>query len=132
MTESEIVRQMLDTLNGEGTEAALAWFAEDFHGVVPPELSAEPDSYDGHDGVRRYFDSFHEIVDDLRFDAEELVDVAPNAVAGRGLITGRGRQSGIPIEMRLPLLIRLRDGKLIEMSPYEDWDEAVAAAKSPG
>jgi ketosteroid isomerase-like protein len=132
MTESEIVRQMLDTLNGEGTEAALAWFAEDFHGVVPPELSAEPDSYDGHDGVRRYFDSFHEIVDDLRFDAEELVDVAPNAVAGRGLITGRGRQSGIPIEMRLPLVIRLRDGKLIEMSPYEDWDEAVAAAKSPG
>ena len=75
-----IVRQMLDTLNGEGTEAALAWFAEDFHGVVPPELSAEPDTYDGHDGVRHYFDSFHEIVADLRFDAEELVDVG----SGRG------------------------------------------------
>ncbi len=132
MTDAEIVRQMLDALNDEGTEAALAWFAEDFHGVVPPELSAEPDSYDGHDGVRRYFDSFHEIVDDLRFDAEELVEVAPNAVAGRGLITGSGRHSGIPVEMRLPLLIRLRDGKLIEMSPYEDWDEAVAAGKSAG
>ena len=127
MNDSEVVRQMLDVLNSEGTEAALAWFAEDFHGVVPPELSAEPDSYDGHDGVRRYFDSFHEIVEDLRFDAEELVDVGPNAVAGRGLITGRGRTSGIPIEMRLPLLMRLRDGKLIEMSPYPDWDQAVAA-----
>ena len=126
-----IVREMLDTLNGEGVEAALEWFAEDFHGVVPPELSAEPDSYDGHDGVRRYFDSFHEIVDNLRFDAEELVEVAPDAVAARGLITGRGRESGIPIEMRVPMLMRLRDGKLIEMSAYTDWDAAVAAATPP-
>ena len=130
MSESEVVRQMLDALNGEGTEAALAWFAEDFHGVVPPELSAEPDSYDGHDGVRHYFDSFHEIVDDLRFDAEELVDVAPGAVAARGLITGSGRESGIPIEMRVPMLMRLRDGKLIGMAGYREWDEAVAAGSS--
>jgi ketosteroid isomerase-like protein len=130
MSDSGVVRQMLDVLNGEGTEAALAWFAEDFHGVVPPELSAEPDSYDGHDGVRRYFDSFHEIVEDLRFDAEELVDVGPRAVAARGLITGSGRESGIPIEMRVPLLMRLRDGKVIEISAYTDWDDAVAAGSA--
>ena len=88
--------------------------------MVPPELSAEPDTYDGHDGVRHYFDSFHEIVDDLRFDAEELVDVAPGAVAARGLITGRGRESGIPIEMRVPMLMRLRDGKVIGIDGLPD------------
>jgi ketosteroid isomerase-like protein len=126
-----IVREMLDALNEEGTEAALAWFAEDFHGVVPPELSAEPDSYDGHDGVRRYFDSFHEIVDDLCFDAEELVEVGPGAVAARGLITGQGRESGIPIEMRVPMLMRLRRAKLVEMAAYRDWDDAVAAGSRP-
>ena len=130
MSGAAVVRTMLDALNNEGTEAALAWFAEDFHGVVPPDLSAEPDSYDGHDGVRRYFDSFHEIVDDLRFDAEELVEVSPDAVVARGLITGRGRESGIPVEMRVPMLMRLRDGKLIEMAGYRDWDEAVAAGTS--
>ena len=127
MSDSDVVRQMLDVLNSEGTEAALAWFADDFHGVVPPELSAEPDSYDGHDGVRHYFDSFQEIVDDLRFDAEELVDVGPGAVAARGLITGRGRESGIPIEMRVPMLMRLRDGKVIGIAAYPEWDQAVEA-----
>jgi ketosteroid isomerase-like protein len=133
MSASAVVREMLDALNTEGTEAALAWFAEDFHGVVPPELSAEPDSYDGHDGVRHYFDSFHEIVDDLRFDAEELVDVAPDAVAARGLITGSGRESGIPIEMRVPMLMRLRDGKVAGIEAYPDWDDAVeAGTSSPG
>ena len=125
-----IVREMLDALNNDGTEAALEWFAEDFHGVVPPELSAEPDSYDGHDGVRRYFDSFHEIVEGLRFDAEELVEIAPDTVAARGLITGQGRESGIPIEMRVPMLMRLRDGKLVEMSAYAEWDDAVAAGRA--
>lgn len=127
MSDSDVVRQMLNVLNSEGTEAALAWFADDFHGVVPPELSAEPDSYDGHDGVRHYFDSFQEIVDDLRFDAEELVDVGPGAVAARGLITGRGRESGIPIEMRVPMLMRLRDGKVIGIAAYPEWDQAVEA-----
>ena len=131
-SSAALVREMLDALNTEGTEAALAWFAEDFHGVVPPELSAEPDSYDGHDGVRRYFDSFHEIVDDLRFDAEDLVDVAPGAVAARGLITGSGRESGIPIEMRVPLLMRLRDGKVIGIEAYPEWDDALAAGSAPG
>jgi ketosteroid isomerase-like protein len=123
---------MLDVLNNEGTDAALEWFADDFHGVVPPELSAEPDSYDGHDGVRRYFDSFHEIVNDLRFDAEELIEIGPNAVAARGLITGSGRESGIPIEMRVPMLMRLREGRVVEISAYADWDDAVAAGSTPG
>ena len=130
MSSSAVVRTMLDALNSKGTEAALEWFAEDFHGEVPPELSAEPDSYDGHDGVRRYFDSFHEIVDDLRFDAEELIDAGPDVVLARGLITGSGRESGIPIEMRVPQLIRLREGKVVSIAAFPDWDEAVAAATS--
>ena len=94
MSDAEIVRQMLDALNNEGTEAALAWFAEDFHGVVPPELSAEPDSYDGHDGVRRYFDSFHEIVADLRFDATELIEVAPTPSRRRASSRAAGATAG--------------------------------------
>jgi len=126
------VRAMFDALNEQGTEAALPWFAEDFHGVVPPEFSAEPDTYEGHDGVRRYFDSFHEIVADLRFDAEELVEVSPDVIAGRGLITGSGRESGIPVEMRLPMVMRLRDEKLVDMRPYLSWEDALAAAKDGG
>ena len=124
------VREMLDVLNADGVEAALAWFDEDFEGVVPPDLSAEPDAYLGHDGVRRYFDSFREIVDDLRFDAEEIVDASPGWVLARGVITGRGRASGIPTELHVPLAIRMRGGKLAQMSAYADWDDAVAAASS--
>ena len=119
---------MFDTLNRDGVEAVLPFFAEDFHGDVPPELSAEPDAYDGHDGLRHYFDSFREVVDDLRFDAEELVELGPGVIGAHGLITGRGRESGIPVEMQVPMLIRFRGGKIVEMSAYADWDALVAAA----
>jgi len=132
MSGATLVRRMLDALNEEGVEAALEFVAEDFHGVVPPELSAEPDTYDGHDGLRHYFDSFQEIVDELRFDAEELVELSPNAVAARGLITGRGRESGIPVEMRVPGLYRLRGEKIVGIEAYPSWDEALAAGKQPG
>ena len=125
-----LVRAAFDALNDEGVEPALRWFTEDFHGAVPPELSGEPDSYDGHDGVRRYFDSFTEVVDDLRFEYEELVEVTDAAVVARGHITGRGRESGIPIEMRVPLLIRFRGDRIAEMSAYSEWDDAVAAASA--
>lgn len=126
-----LVREALAAINRDGVEAALVYFAEDFEGVVPPELSAEPDEYRGYDGLRRYFDLFAEVVDDLQFDVEELVEVAEGALVGRSHIAGRGRGSGIPVEMRVPILIRIRDGKLAVMAAYADWDEALAAAGEP-
>ena len=126
-----VVRQAFDALNDEGVEAALRFFHEDFRGVVPPDLSAEPDEYLGHDGVRRYFDSFREIVDDLRFDAEDVVDVGDDTVAARAHITGRGRESGIPVAMRVPMVVRLRDGKLVALTGYREWEDALTAARSP-
>jgi ketosteroid isomerase-like protein len=119
---------MLDVLNDEGVDAALVFFAEDFHGVVPPELSAEPDAYDGHEGVRHYFATFREIVADLRFDADRILDLGEGHVVARAHITGSGRESGIPVEMRVPMSIEVRDGKVVRMEGHADWAAAHAAA----
>ena len=123
-------RRMFDALNDQGVETALAHFTADFHGEVPPELSAEPDEYNGHDGVRRYFDTFQDVVEDLRFDADELVEVTETTVAARGRITGRGRGSGIPVEMKVPMVIRLCEGRVSGMSAYPTWEAAMAVARA--
>ena len=52
----------------------LEYIHEDFQGVVPPSMSAEPDTYEGHEGIRRYFRLFEETVEDLEFVFREVID----------------------------------------------------------
>ena len=101
-------------------------FHPDFVGVVPPELSAEPDTYRGHAGIRRYLESFREYVDGLRFVPEHVVD-AGDAVVVAMRIEGRGRGSGVPFEQRLANRITVRDGLIDSMTAYATVDEALAA-----
>jgi uncharacterized protein len=95
-------------------------------GVVPPELSAEPDTYRGHAGIRRYLESFREYVDGLRFVPDEVID-AGDAVVVAMRIEGRGRGSGVPFEQRLANRITVRDGLIASMTAYASVDEALAA-----
>jgi len=101
-------------------------FHPDFVGVVPPELSAEPDTYRGHAGIRRYVESFREYVDGLRFVPEDVID-AGDAVVVAMRIEGRGRGSGVPFEQRLANRITVRDGLIDSMTAYATVDEALAA-----
>ena len=100
-------------------------FHPDFVGVVPPELSAEPDTYRGHAGIRRYLESFREYVDGLRFVPEDVID-AGDAVVVAMRIEGRGRGSGVPFEQRLANRITVRDGLIDSMTAYTTVDEALA------
>ena len=101
-------------------------FHPDFVGVVPPGLSAEPDTYRGHAGIRRYLESFREYVDGLRFVPEDVID-AGDAVVVAMRIEGRGRGSGVPFEQRLANRITVRDDLIDSMTAYATVDEALAA-----
>ena len=39
--------------------------------TTPANLAAEPDTYRGHEGIRRYFDSFYDVMDEVRFRLNE-------------------------------------------------------------
>jgi ketosteroid isomerase-like protein len=127
MNGAALVRKMLDTLNDEGVEAALAWVAEDFHGVVPPELSAEPDTYHGHEGARRYFAGFDGMLEDVRYEAIELIPAGERVIAHIRL-GGRGVSSGLDVELEAFVVHELAGGKVTRMRPYPDMDSARAAA----
>ena len=59
----EVVRQLFEQFGERGIEGAIETMDEDIVIEIPPELSAEPDHYRGHDGARRYFEGFvvHEL-----------------------------------------------------------------------
>jgi len=68
----ETVQRGFDAFNENGVEGILPLIHPDFEATTPPSLASEPDTYRGHDGVRRWFDSFYEVMDGIRWDARVL------------------------------------------------------------
>jgi ketosteroid isomerase-like protein len=123
---AQIVQGMLEAFSRSGPEALLEFVHPEFRGEVPPEVSAEPDVYEGHEGVRRYFESFVEVIDDLRFEPYDLVE-AGDTVMAVARISGRGKGSGIPVEMQSYSVAEIRDGKIVAMRAHPSREAALEA-----
>jgi uncharacterized protein len=118
-----LIRTVMDAANRNEMDFVAAHVHDDFLGSVPPSMSAEPDSYEGPEGVQRYFDLFRETVDDLRIWIHEF-EGAGDWIIAVGEVTGTGRASGIPIKLGVALGTQIRDGKLYRMEAFPDVDQA--------
>lgn len=127
----EVVRQGFEALRGGDLEALMPFIHPEFEATTPPQLAAEPDTYRGPAGVRRYFESFYEAMDRVSFEAKEFIPVGDLVVVDSVLRT-RGRTTGIETEQRLAAVWEIKDGKAYRISVYATVDEAVAAAASAG
>jgi ketosteroid isomerase-like protein len=122
-----VLRAGFDALSS-GDEARILAFAHpDFETVVPPTLSAEPDTYRGHDGIRRYFKLFDDAMEDVRFEAERAWEAGESVVAVVRL-TARGKTTGIRVEQRIAQVWTIRDGRALRAQTFPKLSEALAAA----
>ena len=133
MTEANVslVRQLIEAFNSEDIDRVLALAHADVEIEISPDVSAEPDVYRGHDGMRRYFESFREAMVDIRFDAEQLWEVGATVVVAL-LLTARGRQTAIVVEQRSAGVWTFSDGKLIGIDAYASPEDALQAAELVG
>jgi ketosteroid isomerase-like protein len=122
----EVVRRGFEAFNSGDMERILAFADSDFEAIVPPELSAEPDTYRGHDGIRRYFQSFEDVMDEIRFQPERFWEVGPSVVA-LVRITAKGRQTAIAVEQRIAQVWTIRDGRAKRVQTYASLSEALDA-----
>jgi ketosteroid isomerase-like protein len=120
----ELVRRGLEIFNSGDMDRILSFTGADFEIEVPPGLSAEPDTYRGPEGVRRYFQSFDEAMDEVHFQADRFWDAA-EAVVVDALVTARGKQTAIPVEQRAAQLWTIRGGRVIRIRAYASLSEAL-------
>jgi ketosteroid isomerase-like protein len=123
----ETMKRGLEALNTEGVDAFLEFIDPDFETTTPPELTVEPATYRGREGLRSYFDSFYEIMDEVRFEPEGFIDAGDRVVVPARLVA-RGRDTGIEAVQQLTMVWTLRDGKAIGCETYATKDEALQAA----
>jgi ketosteroid isomerase-like protein len=127
----EAVRRGFEALDRGGVEAFLDFIDPQFETTTPPDLTVEPATYRGHAGLRHYFESFYEIMDDVRFEPEEFIDAAGDRVVVPVRLVVRGRGTGIEAEQRLAFVWTLRDGKGLRLESYRTKAEALEAAGLP-
>jgi len=126
----EIVRQMLSAFNEEDIERILALTHCDVEIEIAPSVSAEPDTYRGHAGMRRYMESFQDAMYEIRFEAERLYDAGAAVVVALRL-TARGRQTGIVVEQQSAGVWTISEGKVIGVRTFSSTGDALEAAGVP-
>ena len=119
-------------LDSDTYEQALELVDDEFEMVTPPELASEPDAYRGPEGVRRWWQSFLEVMEWVRLEVEEIHPVDDQRVILEFVIHTRGRSSGIEIDQRAVGLATARDGKLYRLAFFADLAQARAVAGTHG
>jgi hypothetical protein len=125
----DVYRQLCEAWNEGDVDAIVAHMHEDV--VIESLLTPVEGGYRGHDGVRRWWASFHEAFPDWRV---ELLDIrsAPSQTIAKIRLTGHGGGSGLPVDLTTWHDVRWRDDKMLRLLPHETQEEADAALGDGG
>jgi ketosteroid isomerase-like protein len=118
-----LVRELFARFNGGDPNSILELLTEDFVAEVPPSMSAEPDVYEGRDGVLRYMQAFEGLMEDVRFEPVEFHEHGDTPVVEL-LLVGRGATSGIEVAQRAVVIVWVDHGKVRRIQPFPDLDAA--------
>jgi ketosteroid isomerase-like protein len=122
----EIVERGFEAFNERGVEGILPYIHPDFETTTPPDLASEPDTYRGHEGVQRWFSSFDEVMDEIRWDARSFRQVGDRVVV-EFTLRARGKTTGLAFGQDAVMVWELRDGQGIHIDLYPTLEEALAA-----
>ena len=83
-------------------------------------------SYQGHDGMRQWFEDVAEYWESMWVEADEFLD-AEEAVVVVGRVHARGKASGVAVESPAAWVFHLRDDRLSYLRFYLDCSQALQA-----
>jgi ketosteroid isomerase-like protein len=111
----QLARQAFDALDEGGVEAMLEYVHPDFEMETLPGIAAEPQVYRGHDGVRRWWDSFYEVMDEVTVEADEVTELGPDRALIGFKMQARGHASGIEVSQEARAVATLREGLTVRL-----------------
>lgn len=123
-----VVRRAFEAFADDGVDALLPFVHEDVVATISSDFSPEPDSYVGHDGMRRYFEGWYEVMDRLDIEVRDAEPVGADQVIGTVHVVARGRATGLESGLSAEALFHLSDGRIDRLSFHESREAALAEA----
>jgi len=114
-SDAELVRRGFEALGERGVETIPEFVHPDFEMETLPGIAAEPQVYSGHDGVRRWFESFHEVMDEVSIEPSAVEALEPGKVLVEFAMRARGQTSGIEVTQQAKAIATIRDELLLRL-----------------
>ncbi|MDQ3571749.1 MAG: nuclear transport factor 2 family protein [Actinomycetota bacterium] len=124
----ELVRAVFTSLPESGYEALIAKAHPDFTMETLPGMAAEPQVYRGPEGMRLWWESFYEVMDEVRIEPDEIRDAGDGKVVVSFTMKARGQASGLEATQTAFMLIRLEGELMRRVDLFFSLEDALAAA----
>jgi ketosteroid isomerase-like protein len=122
----EVVRRIYEQLNRGDVEGVIELCDDDFL-MDMSERVFNPDTYRGHDGIRRFYEGVRDAWESYRWTVEET-RVRGDSVVAMLHCQGQSRQGGPTVDWRVAWLWKLRRGRPVSLRFYRDRANALEAA----
>lgn len=103
----------------------------EFEMTTPADMASEPDTYRGPDGVRRYFESWYEVMESVRVEPDEFIEVGERVVVPF-TVYARGKATGIEMGQPAVQVWELHGEQVIRLNLFAELDEAMSFARAGG
>lgn len=123
----EIIRNAFAAFSRGDLEGVLRLCDEDILITQPQELPGVSQQQRGHNGVVEAFGIWPEQWDDYRIVILRIFDSGGSVVVTTRT-SGRGKQSGVEVEMEFAFVFGVRNEKIVEMQIFMREDQALEAA----
>jgi ketosteroid isomerase-like protein len=127
----EIIRRGFETMQRDGWQTLFSLIDPEFELTTPPDLAMEPDTYRGEAGLRRYFESFEDAMEDIQIVPEGEFLGAGEKVFVPFRLSARGRETGIEATQHAFQVWTMRAGKGLRVEIFAWREQALEAAGLP-
>lgn len=126
----EIVRRVYDAGARRDVAAVLALYDPEVEWDISHSPARELMGrrvYHGHDGLRSFFREWYEAWETVQPDLDELFDAGEHVISAE-ITRGRGRASGVEVELPHHAVWTIRNGRIIRVVWFGTREEALEAA----
>jgi ketosteroid isomerase-like protein len=122
-------REGMEAYSRGDYDAALVGFHPDIEWSAETDLVPDAGIYRGHEGVRRFWAEWAEVIEGMTLEIQECTAVDDEWVLAVTRSSGRGAASGVAVESgTFAQLAQFRDGEVVRVRLFGDVRHARAAA----
>ncbi|HMJ97148.1 MAG TPA: nuclear transport factor 2 family protein [Thermoleophilaceae bacterium] len=122
----ETVRRAYDAFARGDLESLMTFLHPDIEWRTTPDVPFMG-NYSGLDEFLRGMDEWTSAFDDVTTEVQEMIDAGESVIVCHRM-RGRGRDSGVEVDLAICQVVAVRDGKLVRMHDYSSRQDALAAA----